>query len=227
MKRVRWLSAHWPVSMTTLAGNMSKQLFTVESFDGFIIDRIRDNLIEGSFVEKLSYQEKITDPFGNEQVFDRVTYRNVEFTLHSEFPNIELRNAHKNARLLISKLLELCNFSVAIVPVKADLLKWVEAFQEMINQKLLIDSLQISEFQLEAGVSAKILIKGDRDVIEALSNLSGNRKFLLDKVQVKIPRGHKLTSIQMASNGTVTIPDDYFNDFSGVLRDCLAKANKP
>lgn len=221
MKRVRWLRAQWPFAMSNLVASMKVHLFTVGSFDGFVVDRVRDDSVEGRYIEKFSYKESVIDPFGYEEFFDRVSYRSTEFTLYSEFPNVELRNGHRNSREFINKLQEICNFSVAIVPINISLLDWVGRFQEKINQKVTIDSLQISDFQLEAGISAKILIKGDKDVREALQNLSADRKFALDKVQVKIPTGQKIISINISSNGNVAIPEDYFSEFSNVLRQSL------
>ena len=222
MKRVRWLRAQWPVSMRTLAAKMKMQLFTPESFDGFVIERVRENSIEAQYIEKVSYQEIITDPFGKEDVIDRVTYRHIEFTLFSEFPNIELRDAHRSTREFLNRLLELCSFSVAIEPVTLDLLDWVEAFQKNISQQIMIDSLQVLGLELEAGVSAKILLKGDKDVREALQHLSAKRKFVLEKVQVKIPEGQNIIPIQMSNSGAAKIPKEHLNDFLHVLRASLS-----
>lgn len=222
MKRVRWLGAKWPISMRILAAKMKTQLFTPESFDGFVIERVREDSIEAQYIEKVSYQETVTDPFGKEEVFDKVAYRNIQFTLFSEFPNIELRDAHRSTREFLNKLLELCNFSVAIEPVTLDLLDWVEAFQQNISQKITIDSLQVSGLELEAGVSAKILLKGNKDVREALQHLTDKKKFILEKVQVKIPVGQQIIPIHMSSSGTAKIPEDYLNDFLHVLRASLS-----
>lgn len=223
MKRVRWLRAPWPFTMPNLAASMKAHLFTIDSFDGFVIDRVRDDSVDGRYVEKFSYKENVIDPFGNQESFDRVSYRSTEFTLYSEFPNIEIRNGYRNSRELLNKLQEICNFSVAIVPIDIGLLGLIERFQDKVNHKFIIDSLQISDFQLEAGINAKILIKGDKDVREALRNLSGERKFSLDKVQVKIPAGHKVVSINISNNGSVAIPEDYFSDFSILLRQSLTE----
>ena len=221
MKRVRWLRAQWPFTMQDLAISMKTHLFAIDSFDGFVIDRVRVDSVEGRYVEKFSYKESVIDPFGYEETFDRVSYRSTDFTLYSVFPNIEIRNGYRSSRELLNKLHQICNFSVAIVPVDIGLLDIIDRFQKKVNQKIIIDSLQISDFQLEAGISAKILIKGDKDVREALLNLFGERKFSLDKVQVKIPTGQKVVSINISSNGSVMIPEDCFSEFSTVLRQSL------
>jgi len=223
MRRVRWLGAEWSVPMRTLASRMKAQLFTSESFDGFVIHRVRDNSIEAEYVEKLTYQETVTDPFGNETVFDRIGYRRIEFTLFSEFPNIELHDAHRSTREFVSKLLELCSFSVIVEPVAADLLCWANDFQRNLGEKTVIDSVQVSGLELEAGIYAKVLLKGDKDVTAALENLSLNRKFELDKVQVKVRVGQKAFPIQMSNSGTARIPEDQWRELLPMLRSSLGK----
>ena len=221
MKRVRWLNAKWPVSMRTLGAKMKTQIFTPESFDGFVIERIRDSSIEAHFIEKLTYQETMTDPFGNEEVIDRVAYRDVEFTLFADFPNIELRNSQRSTKEFVSKLLELCNFSLTVTPISVNLLDWVQAIQGQTQHKLLVDSLQIAGLELEEGVNAKVLLKGDKDVREAMQHLSVRKKFTLEKVQVKIPIGSQTVPIHLANTGSVKIPVDHFNDLVPILRSTL------
>ena len=221
MKRVRWLSAKWPVSMRTLGARMKTQIFTPESFDGFVIERIRDSSIEAHFIEKMTFQETTTDPFGKVEIIDRIAYRDIEFTLFSDFPNIELRNSQRSTKEFVSKLLELCNFSLTLNPVSVNLLEWVQAIQRQTQQKLLVDSLQISGLELEEGVSAKVLLKGDKDVREAMQHLSIRKKFTLEKMQVKIPMGSQTVPVHLANTGSVKIPVDHFNDLVPILRSTL------
>jgi hypothetical protein len=221
MKRVRWLSAKWPVSMRTIGAKMKTQLFTPESFDGFVIERIRDSSIEAHFIEKMAYQETITDPFGKVEIVDRIAYRDVEFTLFSDFPNIELRNSQRSTKEFVSKLLELCNFSLTVNPVSVNLMDWVQAIQRQTQHKLLVDSLQISGLELEEGVSAKVLLKGDKDVREAMQHLSVRKKFTLERMQVKIPMGNQTVPVHLANTGSVKIPVDHFNDLVPILRSTL------
>lgn len=221
MKRVRWLSAKWPVSMRTLGARMKTQIFTPESFDGFVIERIRDSSIEAHFIEKMTFQETTTDPFGKVEIIDRIAYRDVEFTLFSDFPNIELRNSQRSTKEFVSKLLELCNFSLTVNPISVNLLEWVQAIQRQTQQKLLVDSLQISGLELEEGVSAKVLLKGDKDVREAMQHLSVRKKFTLEKMQVKMPMGSQTVPVHLANTGSVKIPVDHFNDLVPLLRSTL------
>lgn len=221
MRRVRWLSAQWPVSMRTLASRMKNHLFVPESFDGFVIDRVRDDYIEAHYIEKLSYEETITDPFGQKSTFERVGYRQIDFTLYTEFPNIELRDAHRNTREFISKLLELCDFSVTVEPLSIDLLKWVERFESISESHVVVDSLQISGIEIESGIHAKMLLKGDEDVRPALERLAKSRKFELEKLQMKLNISYKSVPVQIANSAIAKIPEDFWDDVLPALRQSL------
>ena len=50
----------------------------------FIIERVREDFINGRYVEKISYQEVLTTPFGDQQIFDRTEYRQLEFNLFAK-----------------------------------------------------------------------------------------------------------------------------------------------
>ena len=56
MKRVRWLKVDWPVSMQKLGERMKAQLFTPNSQEGFVVERVTEDLVEGCFIEKLTIQ---------------------------------------------------------------------------------------------------------------------------------------------------------------------------
>ena len=86
MNRIRWLDAQWPCSLRAIGAKLNDMPFTEESMDGFVVERIRDNFIEGIYVEKYSYQEIIADPFGKEDVIDRTGYRSTQFALFAAFP---------------------------------------------------------------------------------------------------------------------------------------------
>ena len=70
MRRIRWFNAEWPVSLRTLAAKMRANPFREDSIEGFIVDRVRENLVEGRFIEKIAFQETSRDPFGSEHSFE-------------------------------------------------------------------------------------------------------------------------------------------------------------
>lgn len=65
-RRYRWLKAQWPISMKTLGRRLKAKEFNGDATHGFVIDRLRDDLLEARYVERVEYTETITDPFGKE-----------------------------------------------------------------------------------------------------------------------------------------------------------------
>lgn len=225
MNRIRWFAVKWPISLRTLATKMKAQTFREDSTTGFIIDRSREEYINGRYVEKLSYQEKFTTPFGEEHVVDRMEYRQLEFNLFSSFPQMELWDAPRSTQSYVSKLTELNNFSVTISPLSVDLLKWVNSFQKLLGAEVVIDSLQISGVELEPSVTARISIAGDKDVREAIQRITKGKRFDLERVQMKVPFEGRRASIQLINTGAVKLDDALIEDLLPPLRQSISIAN--
>lgn len=224
MNRVRWLNALWPSTMRTIGNKLKAMPFSSESMDGFVIERVRDDFIQGRYIEKYIYQEVISDPFGKEEVNERTSYRATDFTLFSQFPHIELRDGQRSIREFVSKLLQACNFTLVVTPITVNLFDWVSSFQNALGQKILVDSLQVAGVALEDGVTGKILLKGDKDVREAIDKIVGGKRYTLEKVQIKLTFGGKSLSIHLTNNGTAKFPSDHASDLLPVLRQSFPKA---
>ena len=192
--------------------------FTDERMDGFAIERIRDEFIEGRYIEKYNYQEVISTPFGSEEVLDRIGYRTTEFTFFDSPPHIELRNYQRSLKELISRLLEACSFNLVVTPPTVNLIEWVSALQVAVDQEITVDSLQVSGVEIDEGVTGKILLKGVRDVREATDVLLAGRKHALEKVQVKFTDFNKTVAIQLSNKGTAKLPAVLPNDLLRHLR---------
>lgn len=224
MNRVRWLNAQWPSSIRIIGNKLKAMPFSEESMDGFAIERVREDFIEGRYIEKYAYQEANSDPFGNEEIIERTGYRSTEFTIFAQFPYIELRNGQRSIKEFVNKLLQACNFTLVISPINVNLLDWLASFQKITGQKIVVDSLQVSGIALEEGITGKILLKGDRDVREAIDNIVGGKRYTLEKVQVKMALGGKSLSVHLANTGTAKIPPDHTSDLLPLLRQSFPKS---
>jgi hypothetical protein len=223
MNRVRWLNAQWPSSMRTIGNKLKGMPFTEENVDGFTIERIRDEFIEGKFIEKFVYQESISTSFGDTEVVERTGYRSTDFTLHSNFPQVELRNGPRSIKEFVNRLLHACNFNLVVTPVTIPLFDWVASLQKIVEAKLVVDSLQISGIELERGVNGKILLKGDKDVRDAVEHIVSGKRYTLEKVQIKIATSSQRVSIHLANNGCAKYPAECAQDFLPLLRTSIPK----
>ena len=223
MKRVRWFTAEWPISIRTLAAKMKATPFKEDRAEGFIVDRVRDNSVEGRFIEKTSYEETITSPFGEERVFDRVIYTQLEFNLSNEFPHLELWNPPRSIQAYISKLLEFSNFAVSIEPLSVDLIQWVNLFQTTIKQNVTIDSVQISGLEIQRGVTAKVVISGDKDVRDAIELIARKKQYRLEKLHLQVFSDGGAAPIYLSNTGSVRLEGFHVENFLPALRSSLPR----
>jgi len=218
MKRARWFNAEWTASIRSLANRIKAVPFTKDGFDGFVLDRVRDNAIEARYVEKLVFQEKIVDPFGNEESFERVSYRQTAFSIFSSFPSLQLLDSPRNTEGFTSKLLELSKFDLAISPLSVDALSWAICLEKKLNREVYIDSLRIAGLQLENGVVAKVHVRGDRDVRDALKPIIKGRTYTLENVQLRASLGGRKFAMVVTKGGGASFPEEFHTDLLPILR---------
>src|ERR1019366_1118239 len=154
VRRVRWFEAAWPFSMRTLASHLKEYTFLPESDDGFILHRARDRAIEGAYFERVSLDEVVRDPFGNEKTFQHIVYRDVEFLFSSDYPHVELRKFPRTIHAFLSRVSEAAEFRVAFVPLRIDVFDWAKRVQRAYPQRFRLDLAQLSDLFLEDTVSA-------------------------------------------------------------------------
>ena len=204
MKRYRWVAVEWPFSMRVLAKRLKAKAFEGELADGFVIDRVRDDFVEARFVERVEYDDKVTDPFGSELVFHRVEFRQCRFRAATAGPGLELQDAPRSIQTMVSRLLEVTDFSLAIQPVSIDVLAWAMAVQKRLGKPGIVDSIQIGELDLTKDVTAKVVIKGSRDVLDASMALVNGRTHIVEKVQVSLEDA-KRTKLILSTAGVLKL----------------------
>jgi hypothetical protein len=182
--------------------------FSEESAHGFFVDRVRDDFLEARYVEKIEYTDVVVDPFGKELKFDRVEFRHTLFRASSSVPGLELIDYPRSVQPLMNRLSEAVDFEVAITPVEVDVLKWAMLFQESGDVSADIDSLQIGSLEIEKGIVAKVLIKGDRDVRVACDALTHDRKFAIEKAQLRLASPYRRTTVVLSGTGSAAFGSD-------------------
>lgn len=186
MKRLSWLSVANAGTAKDFQQYFKKAQYSGEALDGFVVSRIRENSIDAKFVERLESVETVVDPFGNELKYSRVDFRQTEFRLLLSEQYLELHDAPRGSSSFISRLGEVTGFRIAIGRIEANVMAWAKSFERLANAKCVIDSIQVAGLELADGVSAKIVLKGEKDVRPALRELVGKRHVSIEKVQLHL-----------------------------------------
>lgn len=228
MARYRWLNADWPIPVSILAARLKTKPFTSSGKHGFVIDRVRENFVEARYFERIEYKDSVIDPFGKELLFDRVEFRKSAFRVSSSQPSIELREPPRSVQPLINQLSELVDFQLAISTELIDVLSWAEKIQAILRHSSIIDSVQINTLALRENVTAKMIVKGDVDVRSSYLDLTKNRKYTLEKVQLRF-NDLKKGSIVLGNTGAANLDiDDPREEIIAAVRYALedAKINR-
>lgn len=224
MTRYRWLQADWPLPVRSLAKQIRQRPFSDDNSSGFILDRVRDDFLEARYVERYEYEETVADPFGRELTFSRLEFHQTSFRAAPEWPGLELVDAPRSTQSLVSQLLEISNFSLPVAPLTVDVMSWVNVFQEYFGSRVVIDSIQLGALQIERGVRAKVVLKGEEDVRSACKELIAGRKHVIEKLQFRAELGHLGATVLMANNASVKIEGNDLHDETLVaLRISLPK----
>jgi hypothetical protein len=226
MIRARWLTAEPKISLRALASRMRAHPFTSEGQDGFLLDRTREDCIEGRYIEKIAFQETIPDPFGHELTFERVAYKTIQFFLFREFPQLELRDAPRGTNSFVTSLLQLCDFELSSTSFDVDVIVWADAIAHQIGSSVNIDMMQVSEISVTPNITGSMVIKGDRDVRDALKKIIGARPHTVEKVRLNWKDSGNSVSVQIGNTGAAKI-DSSDLDLLTILRQSIPRSSKP
>lgn len=220
MARVRWFTAKWPISLRALGAKMKAAEFNEQSTDGFILERTRDAVIEGQYIEKRLLEDVTVDPFGNEQRTEFVDYRRVCFLIGSEFPEIQVMDAPRNIQGFVSRLAELNKFTLAIGPVDVNLVKWSELLSETDEFAAEVTAIQAGEIAFPDGVVGKIFLRGER-AREVMKQLVKSRKHSIERVVVRVTTDRSATSVHLCKGGAATFGATADDSLINLVRECL------
>jgi hypothetical protein len=226
MKKFRWFNVEWPTSIRTLAKRIKARSFDSGAGHGFVIDRVRDDYLEARYVERISYKDVVTDPFGKELIFERVEFRQTSFRASSFPPGLELIDAPRSTQALMNRLSEVLDFQVAIVPATVDVLLWSNFLLRDEGVSSEVESLQIGSLEVEPGVIAKVLIKGDGDVRAACSSLTGDRKYKIEKIKLRIKSPCRASVVLSAVGSAAFSSEDSVEQLIHPLRSALVNSGR-
>lgn len=210
-RRYRWLKAQWPITMKILGRRLKAREFHGAATHGFVVDRLRDDMLEARYVERVEYTETIIDPFGKELSFERVEFRQSHFRATAYGAGLEIRDPPRSVQPLMNRLSEATDFEVAISPYTVDVLAWAANFQSASGFSCQVDSLQISDLRLDEGIAAKVVIKGDRDVRQACAALAANRRYILERIQLRLDKPNSGT-IVLSHSGAAALNVDHTDE---------------
>lgn len=223
--RLRWLEVKLPLSLRAIGSKMKQRPFDRKTGEGYVLKRVRDSFIVGSFCERLEFTESIVDPLGNEQSVNRTIYRITDFSLFADSPFMELRNPPRTAQPFINSLLEIADFSLAVSVLKVNPMRWLAAFERHVSQQVIVNSMSLIGIDLGDGIGARVLVAGEKDVRNAVDSLLKKRRHVVDKVSATVRNGaSELAKISLSSSAAAHLSETGAEKNSEALRMSLTAA---
>lgn len=182
--RFRWLKVE-PLSrrhLAVVATAMQTSRYSRDSQSGFVLDMVRADLIEGTFIERFQFVEKFPDLLGGQVSLDRIEFRQTHFRLAIDYPQLELRDPSRSVKTLLNYIAGALDYKVAISSVEIQPLDWVSSI-EAAGAKIKVLALRTNRFPVSNAVAGIIQLVGTQEVRNYLLTLTGKRKVNIDGLQ--------------------------------------------
>lgn len=220
MTRRRWLRAHWPFDMRTLAERLKPLQFTTSAQSGFIIDRVRPGSIEGRFIERQEISQIVESPLGEKITYERTEFREIGFISEVESSILEIINPPRSITVFLSRLAEACEFQVAIGMINVDVVDWCERLSSSLGRPSEIVTCQLRDIKITEGITANAILKGNSDVREAANLIANGAPYINDKIKVQID-GPPLRSLILTRQGAAALDKNATDGMLAALRNSL------
>lgn len=175
------------MSIDELAARLKRRAYTADHGDGFVVDQVRRTHLLARFVERVHRIDEVLDPFGNPEKFERFEYRSQEFRVSRDGPQLEFIDLARNARTLVTRLLEIADFDLVVEPISVDPWRWAADIQSALGHSGIIDRVQAKNVQIGPDALASVQINAKTDALEALRAFTRIADVPLDKVRVRLP----------------------------------------
>ncbi|WP_392709574.1 hypothetical protein [Rhizobium ruizarguesonis] len=222
MMRVRWYGLHTKLEASEIAGQLKSLPYTDDSRDGFLVDHLRADFVQGSLVQRLQTFHETIDPFGHAEKYEVVEYVRSRFRLSPKTSSLELTDPGRVGNRLVSRLSEALGFAFSIEEISVDPLAWASNFRETVGIYGSIERVQIGSVAVGNGAVGQVLVKGSGDVAEAAIQFVAPAEYKLEKVQLKFRSARG--SISFQRNAAVVLSSSVEDEWMEALRHSLQES---
>ena len=196
--------------------------FKKDSIWGFRVYSRRNDTIQAVYIEKKTYIEKIIDPFGEIQEFNRVTYNQIDFQLSIVPPHILLFQPPREYRKLLNQLAQFADYTIAIDIKVVKLLDWVDL---IINQgfKCIVKKANINSINYDKYTSGKLTLVSGVDLKDKIDKLIPNSSYSLKQLSISFCEKSDIPNVDLFSDGKIIFTQPVDLDIFKILYDSFCK----
>lgn len=221
MKKVKWLKINCNLSINEITKLLLQNTFDENKNDGYIFDKIRNNIIEGQFIEKYFVLDKYYNFLDNYKEVQKIEYKTTKFTICLEkILILTIFNPPRSIKPFLLSLIKQLGIGTSIEEILINPLTWAEDAFSSISME--ITQIDISNIMLNHFTSAKMYITGNQD-LRSHYHSSFSQNSIIDRISLIIMSLELKGKIKLFKTGMAHIDSNNNDSFIDMLKTSLVK----
>ncbi|WP_242430020.1 hypothetical protein [Kluyvera intermedia] len=206
-----------------MAEKLSGDSFTEEKGRGFILNKVRSDQLNGKFVEKVIYEDKILSLYGEENIIERIEYKVTEFLFNEDsYPIAVIVNPPRTLKPFANALVRNLGFGTSMEEIVIEPFRWVKEIMQ--EQLITIHQIDASQIQVSEYALAKMQITSSKDLLNYYHNELLPQKTRIDRLSASISTPEYSGKFRLFRNAMAYIEVKHEREFSNLLYNALKKA---
>lgn len=223
MRKVKWLRIESPFPMNIMAEMLSSDSFTEDKGRGFLLSKVRKDQLNGKFVEKIVYEDKISSLYDEESVVERIEYKITEFSFQeNSYPIAVIINPPRTLKPFANALVRNLGFGTSIEEIIIEPFKWVSEISK--EQLVTINQIDASQIQVAEYALAKMQITSSKNLLNYYYDELSSKNVRIDRLTASISTPEYSGKFKLFRNGMANIEVRHEKEFSNLLYNTLKKA---
>lgn len=168
MIKVFWFNVDWKNIFDDFKNNILKTANKQTENNFFELQKIRDNLIKGSFVEKRIYKIPIQDHVGNITEVENIITNKTNFIIQNSSVGIILIDPPRALKNFLNNISKVANYRISIKKNYINLLDSIELLKKEFNSIKVIRAV-CDNIQLSKDCTGKLTITGTKQILEQVA----------------------------------------------------------
>jgi hypothetical protein len=222
--RCRWFTA--PVdrnSLRTIGESMLAREYSRRRAAGFRMETTRRDYLEGSFLERIEWDDELDDAAGGHINVHRVELRRLRFRLSTDRPELEVLDPPRSARPFLTALKECAGGGLVVEEPRVRPSAWLSALEPTVIRPSVV-SLTTDALVLSAGVAAFVRVEGSGEVRHELRRFLPKHEVDANRLQVAWRSSAGANRCELFSTGRAVVEEGPPEEIVPLLREALRVA---
>lgn len=219
MRKNRWIKISTSHSHDKIVKILKSCPYSEDRGDGFILHKVRQNLVNGEFCEKIEYIEEIQTPTNSIIKQKLVNYYIVKFELDTINQILKIDLPSRRLAYFLNRFAEICKFDFSTEDISINPLLWLTSIEKTQPSPFIVNRIHLNNIPVDANISADVTLRSQQEVRSKLTQFASNSA-IPQKITAIQTVNNKSLAIQLTSNGSA----EYSNNYDEVFHEEIYKA---